>query len=380
MAGRQLADLVRVDHPRVDAQQAVDLRALVHDERGAVGVRQGEVALLGEEQVEVQLRREALVELHRGLVEPSALGGAVVRAQDRRVAPRRAGADVVLLEDRDVRDPALAQVVGGGQAVRAAADDHDVVARLQLAAGAPHAPLAEDVTHRRPPALRRGARPRRPPRSTGSPRARSRRAAEAVGVLADHHRRHARDEPGRNAPGGMDSGRRSSALRRREGLAREGPRIASAAKPAVRSTTDAPAASRRSRSARVAAGSVCAARACGQRAPPAVVHPRRPARAQLGPASAPRSAGSAGARACPARSGRRSRRSCGRARPRPPGRRSPSRSASRRARRSARRRRGRGARAGCGPRGRPRRCGRGERNSSVTSAAPRPRGRRTAAW
>ena len=49
--------------------------------------------------------------------------------------PGGAGADVALLEDRDVRDPVIAEVVRGRQAVRAAADDHHVVGALQRPAG-----------------------------------------------------------------------------------------------------------------------------------------------------------------------------------------------------------------------------------------------------
>src|SRR3712207_8686911 len=48
-------------------------------------------------------------------------------------SPGGARADVALVEDGDVRDPALAQVVGRRQPVRAAADDDDVVALLQVA-------------------------------------------------------------------------------------------------------------------------------------------------------------------------------------------------------------------------------------------------------
>src|SRR5256885_12571310 len=51
-----------------------------------------------------ELAREPLVELDASLVELGSLGRAVVRADDRRVAPGRAGADVGLLEHGDVRD------------------------------------------------------------------------------------------------------------------------------------------------------------------------------------------------------------------------------------------------------------------------------------
>ncbi len=105
------------------------------------------MAALGEQQVEVQVLGEALVELDAGVVEARALGRLVVGAQDRGVAPGGARADVALLEDRHVGDPVVAEVVRGGQAVRAAADDHHVVGALELRLAAPHPALAEDVKH-----------------------------------------------------------------------------------------------------------------------------------------------------------------------------------------------------------------------------------------
>ena len=175
IAGRQALDLVGVDQARVDPVQAVDLGAVGHDEHRAVGVRERQVAALREQQVEVELLREALVELHARVVEARALGRLVVRAQDRRVAPGRARADVALLEHRDIGDPVLSQVVRGGQAVRAAADDDDVVGVLQLRALAPHPALAEDVTH---------GRPRRSQRVDAH-----RRAAQCLAGVG-HHRPH----------------------------------------------------------------------------------------------------------------------------------------------------------------------------------------------
>src|SRR4029077_1512487 len=81
------------------------------------------------------------------LVEPDPLGGAVVGADDGRVAARAAGAEVVLLQHRDVRDAeVLRQVVRGRHAVPAAADDHDVVGLLQLGPLPPGATL-EETTH-----------------------------------------------------------------------------------------------------------------------------------------------------------------------------------------------------------------------------------------
>ena len=124
----ELGDLVRVDHARVDPEELVHLGAFVGGDDPAVRVRERQVALLGEEQVEVEVGREALVELDARLVELRALGRAVVRADDGRVAARGAGADIALLQDRHVRDAVvLRQVVGRGESVRAAADDDDVV-------------------------------------------------------------------------------------------------------------------------------------------------------------------------------------------------------------------------------------------------------------
>ena len=132
-------DLLGEDDARVDPEQLVDLGALLHRVHRAVGVGEREVAALREHQVEVELGREPLVELHARAVERGALGRAVVRADDRRVAAGGARADVRLLEHGDVRDAVvLGEVVGGREPVRAAADDHDVVALLQLAARPPH--------------------------------------------------------------------------------------------------------------------------------------------------------------------------------------------------------------------------------------------------
>ena len=143
-----LLDLVRRHDRGVDPEELVHLGALLRDDHPAVRVRERQVPVLREHHVEVELDREALVELDALLVEGGALGRAVVRADDRRVAARGAGADVRLLEDGDVLDPvALGEVVRGREPVRAAADDHDVVAALELAARAPHAADAEDVLH-----------------------------------------------------------------------------------------------------------------------------------------------------------------------------------------------------------------------------------------
>ena len=148
----ELLDLVAVDHAAVDPEQLVHLGALVlHDER-AIGVREREVPVLREHEVEVEVLREVLVELDALLVEGGALRRPVVRADDRRVAARGARPDVALLEDRDVLDPVvLRQVVGGREPVRAAADDHDVVVALQRPGLLDDLLAEEDLLHSRAP-------------------------------------------------------------------------------------------------------------------------------------------------------------------------------------------------------------------------------------
>ena len=121
--------------------------------------------------------------------------------------------------------------------MRAAADDHDVVAVLELAAAAPHAALAEQVTHGR--RLRR----RRPPRRAAAevagrvgdhrPQVLAERGAEqhqvAVLGLAQDHARRAGDRAG---PEGADRLHARAQVQRAEAgedLARQRPEIASAA-------------------------------------------------------------------------------------------------------------------------------------------------------
>ena len=149
--GAELGDRVVVDQPTVDPEQLVDLCALGHRHHRALRVGERQVTRLREEQVEVEVGAEALVELDAPLVERGALGRAVVRADDRRVPARGARADVALLEHGDALDAViLDEVVRRREAVRAGADDHDVVAVLELGAGAPHPPHPEDVLHASP--------------------------------------------------------------------------------------------------------------------------------------------------------------------------------------------------------------------------------------
>ncbi len=147
----ELGDSRRVDDARLDPEELVDLGPLLHRDHRAVRVRERQVPVLREHEVEVELVRQALVQPHALAVEGRALGRAVVRADDRRVAPGRARADVRLLEDRDVRDPvALREVVRGREPVRAAADDDDLVPALQLRPRPPHPLREEDLAQCHP--------------------------------------------------------------------------------------------------------------------------------------------------------------------------------------------------------------------------------------
>ena len=160
----ELRDLVRVDHPGVDAEESVHLRALVGDDHGALGVRERQVTLLREQEVVVELLRELLVQPERLLVEGHALGRPVVRTNDRGVAAGSTGAHVALVEDGDVTDAALGELVRDREPVGAAADDHDVVGVLQLVM-APHPPGPEisDRVHQLQPSARSACHP------TGAP-------------------------------------------------------------------------------------------------------------------------------------------------------------------------------------------------------------------
>ena len=218
--------------------------------------------------------------------------------------PGRARADVVLLEDRDVGDAVLAsQVVGGRQAVRAAADDDDVVGVLELRARAPHPALAEDVTHGgllrtgapiatsssastptgAPPSARRvGDRLPHVLRRAPAPNSTRKRSSPSrttmPGVRAT--------EPGRKRPDRRDL--RAQVQRRRSGRTTSrasGPTSVSAAYLLVASTTLTVADAstrllRRSRRPASAAGSHDDRALAGQRQPPGVGRARRARRAR----------------------------------------------------------------------------------------------------
>ncbi|MCY1176043.1 hypothetical protein D9M73_163040 [compost metagenome] len=130
----QLADLLAVDHLGTAAEVLVHLGALTEGAHRGVGVRQGELATLGIHDVEVELVRQVLEHPHRFCVEAHTFGGEVVGADYRSVARGVAAAQVGLFQHGDVGYAVVfGQVVGDGQAMTAAADDHHVIAWLEFA-------------------------------------------------------------------------------------------------------------------------------------------------------------------------------------------------------------------------------------------------------
>ena len=130
--GNHLRALPRVEQLRPHAHEVV--RAGRHPERAhrRLAVPQVEGAAVEEHEVEVEFVGQHGPEPQSLLVEAHVLGGALVRAHDRRVPPGPAEADVLRLEDRHVADAVVArQVVRGREAVHAAADDDGVVAALE---------------------------------------------------------------------------------------------------------------------------------------------------------------------------------------------------------------------------------------------------------
>ncbi len=110
----------------------VDLRAPAHGAHGRVRVRERVVPARRIEQVQIEVFGEVLPQAHAFIVKLDALGSQVVRADDRGVAAGVAAADVALVDHGDVADAVVAgQIISGGQAVPATADDHYIVARLQ---------------------------------------------------------------------------------------------------------------------------------------------------------------------------------------------------------------------------------------------------------
>ena len=95
-------------------------------------MRQREMPTLVEIQFPVELLGEAFVEAQRRVVESDARIGAVIRAQDGRVAGAVSAADIALLEQRYFADAMdFSQIVSCGEPMHARADDGHIVGGLE---------------------------------------------------------------------------------------------------------------------------------------------------------------------------------------------------------------------------------------------------------
>ncbi len=129
----QFADLLAIDHFGTAAEVLVDLGALAERTHGGVGVGQGQLAAMGIHDVEVEFVGQAFEHPHRLGVEAHALAGQVVGADHCGVARGIAATQIALFQHRDIADAVvLREVIGGGQAMAAAADDHHVIGRLEF--------------------------------------------------------------------------------------------------------------------------------------------------------------------------------------------------------------------------------------------------------
>ena len=106
----------------------------------SVGVINIDDAALADHRVVVEVPLQALPELHRPFVEAFIAGQQIIGADDGRVASGIAGADPVLFQHGDIGDAVhLGEIMRGGEAVAAAADNDHVVGRFRrrIAPGRP---------------------------------------------------------------------------------------------------------------------------------------------------------------------------------------------------------------------------------------------------
>ncbi len=131
MIGQSSLTCFGVQPVGVDAVELVGADAAHGLAHVAQGVGQVHHAALAEQEVVFELLRQDLPQLERVLVDRRALVPQVVGPDDRGVPGHVAAGQPALFQHGDVGHPVvLGQVVGGGQTVSAAADDHDVVGGL----------------------------------------------------------------------------------------------------------------------------------------------------------------------------------------------------------------------------------------------------------
>src|SRR5699024_3149650 len=148
-----LLDLGRVEPFGVDAVECVRVHPPLRIAHVLEGVGEVEHAALGEQEVVVEFVRQLFPELEGGLVDRRRFVPEVVRADDRRVPGHVSPGQPAALDDRDVPHPVvLRQVVGGGQAVSAAAADDVFVGLLRFGVVPQEVGVfGQEVSHQRAP-------------------------------------------------------------------------------------------------------------------------------------------------------------------------------------------------------------------------------------
>ena len=128
-------DARRIEPLGIDAVQAVGIDAPARLAHVAQIVGEVHDAALGQHDVVVEILRQSLEKLQRFLVEEGAFVPEIVRAADGGVAARIAATEPALFQHGDVANAVLlGEIVGGSEAVTAAADDYDVVGGLGVGA------------------------------------------------------------------------------------------------------------------------------------------------------------------------------------------------------------------------------------------------------
>ncbi len=129
---QQSLNVRRRQHFRIDAIEVDGVRPAPHDLELVRARRDVDQPALAQHDVEIQIVPQRLVEPERMIEELGARRVEVVRACYLGVPARITAADPAFFEQRDVANAVLAgEVVRGGQAVPAAADDNDIVRALR---------------------------------------------------------------------------------------------------------------------------------------------------------------------------------------------------------------------------------------------------------
>ena len=126
-------DLTAVEQFRVDAVKPHGVAAAGEGVTLRVGVIEIDHAALADHHVVIEVALQPLPKLHRPFVELDVRRQEIVRADDGGVAAGIARADPSLFENGDVGQAVLlGEIVGGRQAMTAAADDDHIVFALRL--------------------------------------------------------------------------------------------------------------------------------------------------------------------------------------------------------------------------------------------------------